>query len=153
MSNAPELLRPPWFFAWFAVFWSAICVLLSYLSGWRSLVPRFADGAPIEGERFRFVSGGMGSGLPVSYRGCLFVTVGRFGFSLSLWLPFRILCPELRIPWSEVKAVKSKKLLWMRRTEIELCDSNVRLTLLGPAGERLRELFASSNRGDSIAQG
>src|SRR5215475_7265121 len=99
----PAFLQPPWFFLFFAVLWIGVGASLAWASGWRALAERFRSAGPIEGERFRFASGWLGASkwFPVHYKGALFITVGRDGFLLSLFFPFRLGSPPLFIPWRE----------------------------------------------------
>ena len=103
-------MQPQWLFPMFALMWVGICALLSMLGGWTSLAGEFRATQRTDGQRFRFVSGSMGSRmLPVSYGGCLFVTVNEIGFGLSLLFPFRPLSPPLFIPWTEVASAETKR--------------------------------------------
>lgn len=112
ITNSTPLvfLQPQWFFPLFALMWVAISFLLSQTSGWSKLAAQFKSKQVAEGEQFRFVSGSMGiRPFPVSYGGCLFLTVNEVGFRLSLLFPFRLFCPPLFIPWKAVESVEQKR--------------------------------------------
>ncbi len=140
------LLEPQWFFPFFALFWCAITALLAILGGWASLATYFRAAAPVEGERFRFVSGSMGARfLPVNYGNCLFVTVNETGFRLSILLLFRLLSPPLFIPWKVVTSVEPKRFLYFRYTVVKLRDQWPRISLAGKAGRQIEQAYASAS--------
>ncbi|MEO5686598.1 MAG: hypothetical protein ABIR54_04485 [Burkholderiaceae bacterium] len=90
----------------FPVFWLGIAAALSLKSGWATLAKAFPSPRCVEGRRFNFASGALGNdGPPVSYGGCLFVTVGDVGIRLAVLFPLRLLSPPLFIPWRDVASV------------------------------------------------
>ena len=95
----------------FAVLWFAMSALLASWSGWAQLAKTHSAVNKIEGEHFRFVSGSIGRGVPVSYSSCLFVTVNELGFRLSVLFPFRFRSPPLFLSWSDVESVSEKRFL------------------------------------------
>jgi hypothetical protein len=134
-----------WFFPFFVLFWLAITGLLALIGGWRYLAFRFPATDTVEGEKFRFVSGSMGRPyFPVNYGSCLFVTVGRRGFRLSIFFPFRPLSPPLFFPWSSIESIDEKRFLFMPHTVIGLRDCWPTLSLYGKAGKRVREAYLQS---------
>jgi hypothetical protein len=80
--------------------WSAVCVLLAFVSGYRSLLPRFAD-----------AEAGLAQALPsgyfvqvglVSYRGGLLsfdATPRGLGLQVSRFFPFH---PPVRVTWDRI---------------------------------------------------
>ena len=143
----PDIVPPDpvWFFPLFLVFWLAICAVISVISGWRELAERFASNAPIEGERFRFQSGSMGSGLfPVSYGGCLFVTVGRKGFALSILILFRFLHPRLVIPWTAVERCEPVRFWFMNHIAVHVAGFRRRVLFSGSLGKKMLETWAQA---------
>jgi len=130
--TVPAFLDPKWIFPAFAAMWLGLTGLLARLGGWTTLAGRFQSNEPVDGERFRFASGSLGSRwCPVSYGGCLFVTVAPTGVRLSLFLPFRFLSPPFFVPWTAVESVTQKKGLFMRSTTLTLQGTWPRLTLRG----------------------
>jgi hypothetical protein len=141
-STPPDAL-PQWFFPLFALSWLAISALLSLIGGWHSLAQEFRAEDDGSGERFYFVSGGLGARFaPVSYRGCLFVTVGDRGIRLSIFFLFRFLSPPLFIPWEEVSSVEERRFLFFRHTVIHLRDRWQEISLVGKAARCVQEVFA-----------
>ncbi len=132
-------LTPEFFIPLFVAAWLAIGGLLSHLSGWRSLAQRFSRGSLADGERFRFASGSLGkiAWFPVRYANCLFVTVASSGFEVSIFLPFRFLCPPLFIPWSQVASIEEQQKFLHTRTAVCVQGSAIQLTLFGAAGRRV----------------
>lgn len=150
-ANIPVFMEPQWFFPLFAAIWLGISALLSRLGGWANLAGRFRALQPESGESFRFVSGAIdANSFPVSYRGCLFVTVNSRGFHLSLLFLFRFQSPPLFIPWSEVESVEEKRFLFARRAVIRLRSQWPVISVYGSAGQSIahahkRSLLTISN--------
>lgn len=125
-----------WLFPALLAFWLAVCAALSFIGGWYDLARRFRSDAPIEGERFRFRSAAIGwSVFPVSYRSCLFATVGSKGFALSVSFPFLILHPRLVIPWSAVERCEQVRSLLIRGVAVYISGFNRRLLFRGNLGD------------------
>ena len=147
----PELMEPLWFFPFFAAMWCGISALLAMLGGWAWLARSFKAEQSTQGKRFRFVSGSMGASvLPVSYSGCLFITVGETGFRLSILFLFRLLSPPLFIPWRAIESVESRRLLLSRRTVIRIRDRWPTISIRGEAGEELQRAYAGQNRSNAL---
>jgi len=137
-------IEPLWFLLLFAVGWLVISGLLARVGGWASLATQFRSVEPASGERFRFVSGSMGKGtFPVSYGGCLFFVVSQRGFELSVLFPFRFQSPSLFIPWSQVESVGERRLMFVRYIVIRLRNQWPLISVRGPAGRRIREVYES----------
>lgn len=142
-----DLLQLQLFPLLFVILWLSISTLLAVLGGWISLAKHFRAEQPVRGERFRFVSGSMGSRvLPVSFGNCLSVVVGDAGFGLSMFFLFRLFSPPLLIPWGAVKSVESKRVLWSRYTVIRLHDHWPIISIRGAAGEGIRQAFERVGR-------
>jgi hypothetical protein len=124
------------------LFWAGICGLLALLGGWAGLATYYRADGPVEGERFRFVSGSMGIRfLPVSYGSCLFVAVNEAGFRLSIFFPFRIMSPPLFIPWKSVASVESTRFLFFPYTVVHLRDQWPRISIRGNAGREIEQAY------------
>jgi hypothetical protein len=109
------------FLAAFVAFWLAILGGLAHASGWRELSRRFASDRPVEGESFRFAWLAFQSGaLPLSYKGCVFATVGREALVLSLVAPFNFMHPRLVIPWAQVAGGRRAKRWFMDVVVVEI---------------------------------
>ena len=103
------LENPFWFVVFLVVAWVAVTALLAVLSGWPSLATRFRTdtrppGAPLRGQvsRIGLVTERNVTGLVVSDRGL---------YLWTLW-PFRLLRPPLLIPWTAVRSVRERAVLW-----------------------------------------
>jgi hypothetical protein len=129
---------PEWFVPLFVLVWLAVSAALSLMGGWHALAERFESAEPLEGDRFRFRSGQLGYGaFPVNYGACLFVTVGRTGFSLSVLFVFRFLHPRLVIPWPAVARCERVKYWLMNRVAVHIEGFDRRLLFKGVVGERI----------------
>ena len=136
-------MQPQWFFPMFVLMWVSICALLSMLGGWTSLAGEFRATQRTDGQRFRFVSGSMGAPMfPVSYGGCLFVTVNEAGFGLSILFPFRPLSPPLFIPWTEVVSAETKRFFFVSRAVVRLHEHWPAISIRGAAGKSIVDAFA-----------
>ena len=136
----PKLVLPA-----LVVVMAVIAALLAYLSGWRELARRFPAAAQTDGERFYFASAKMGR-VPwflVNYGVCLIITVGRSGIYVSIFMPFRLLCPDFFVPWSAVEAVEEQATALSRRTVVRMRGSPVTLALRGSVGHCVAATYAA----------
>lgn len=143
----PELMQPQWFLPFFALMWCGITALLAMLGGWAGLAQCYRAKQPLQGRRFSFVSGSMGvSFFPVSYSGCLFVTVGEAGLELSILFLFRLCSPRLFIPWSAVESVQVKRFFFSRYADIRIRGRWQRIAIRGAAGEEVHRAYARARQ-------
>src|ERR687883_215872 len=141
--SSTEFLQPQWFLPLFVLLWVGVTGFLAVLGGWSGLATHLRAEQPVEGERFRFVSGSLGARfLPVSYGRCLFVAVNESGFGLSILFLFRVLGPPLFIPWREVELVEQKRFLFFQYTVVRLRNQWPTLSIRGEAGKRIHQGFA-----------
>jgi hypothetical protein len=134
---------PLWFLVLFPGLWLVVTGVLSRVGGWASLATQFRATQPTSGESFRSVSGSVGKkGLPIGYRNCLLVSVGERGFSLAVLFLFRFQSPPLFIPWSQVESVEEAKVFFVRCVVIRLRNQWPVISLQGPAGKRVKEIYA-----------
>jgi hypothetical protein len=142
-DSVPTLLDPLWFIPLFVVSWFSICAILAHVSSWPLLASRFRSNYPIEGEHFRFASGCIGPStrLPVSYRNCLFFTVGKTGFLMSLIFPFRFRCPPLFIPWAEVESITEERYWFVLCAVIHLRGFSTRIMVPRKPGKSITQAY------------
>ena len=148
----PILLQSEWFLPLFLAILLGMAALLTAASGWRTLSNRFPSVAQAEGERFHFASAKMGrvSWFPVNYGGCLIVTVAPAGLAVSIYLPFRLLCPEFFIPWTQVESVEERASALSRRTVVRIRGSTVWFALRGTVGQRVSAMFARVQAANAV---
>lgn len=141
---ASPLLQSEWFLPLFFFMLIVLGALLTIASGWRTLSRRFPSVAQVEGERFHFASAKMGrvAWFPVNYGGVLIVTVTATGLAISIYLPFRLLCPEFFVPWSQVASVEERTSALSRRTVVRFRGSPVWLALRGTVGQSVSAAYA-----------
>lgn len=153
MSSAeiPAVLHSQWFVPLFFVSLLGAAALLAVVSGWRTLARRFPPAARVDGERFYFASAKIGrvSWFLVNYGACLIVTIGRTGLSMSIFMPFRLFCPEFFVPWTEVESVEERPSALSRRTVVRIRGSSVQLALRGAVGQRALAMFSSAKGADA----
>lgn len=135
---------------WIAI-WGGVTSGMAYLAGWPRLAERFRAMQDVEGERFRFVSGSIGSPkwLPVRYRRCLFLTVADDGLFISVFFLFRALSPPLFIPWNAVETLGEKRIWIIDHTVIYLRGFSTVIMVSGQARQsitRSYERFSNQRR-------
>jgi hypothetical protein len=136
-----------WFFPVFVALWLAICGALSFIGGWYDLAGRFKSDAPVQGEPFRFRSAVIGwSAFPVSYRSCLFGTVGSRSLALSASFPFAVMHPRLVIPWSAVERCERTRSVLMKGVAVYIAGFNRRLLFRGNLGDRVLDVWTRSRQ-------
>lgn len=145
-SELQLLYQSPWFPLAFAAGVLGIYFSLPVVSGWRQLAQRFPARPAAAGERFRFASAKMGryAWFPVSYGGVLDVRVTADGIALSVCQPFRLLCADFFLPWSEVLSVKERVAFLSRRMVVTIRESPVEIAFRGPVGGAIAASFAST---------
>ena len=138
------LFQSEWFLPLYFAMLLGVGALVTVASGWRTLSNRFPSVAQVEGERFHFASAKMGRvpWFPVNYGGILIVTVTPTGLAVSIYLPFRLLCPEFLIPWAQVESVEERASALSRRTVVRIRGSTVWLALRGTVGQRVSAMYA-----------
>jgi hypothetical protein len=110
--DSPALFPVLFLFAWLT-----IGALLSFLSGWTALAQQFrAESGPVGKElRGQVVSVGIVGDKNVTY-----VSVSDRGLYLRSHVLFRFMRAPVLVPWSEVKYVSERKVLWWRSYLVDL---------------------------------
>lgn len=143
MDPAPNLSGiVAWFILLFSIAWPGTCAIISLTGGWHRLAKKFRSDSDIDGEKFRFASMTLGTGLfPARYRNALFVTVGRSGVAMSVNFLFRVLHPPLFIPWTEVESAQRERSWLVNHVAVSLRGFEKRLFFRGRAGKKILEAF------------
>ena len=141
MPTSPPTFQ--WFFLFFVAMWASITALLSFMAGWPRLAARFRSIQTTDGERFHFASGSIGSSIrfPVSYRSCLFFTVTDTGFFLSVFFLFRLLSPQLFIPWEQVESVIEQRIWFLQTAVISIRDSSTKIMVRGRVAQAIMKAY------------
>ena len=103
----------PLFLVAFALFWCAICFLIS-LFGWRRVAAAYPDQVLPGAASLRFRSGYLGG----RYRNCLRFDVSPYGLRVSVLPLFRVGHRPFFVPWSEVSVERTRRVfseLWAFR--------------------------------------
>ena len=100
----------------FAGFFSAICFLISFLTGWHDLASEYPLSGTFNGQRWHFRSANMRWG--THYGGCLTFGADQAGLFISVIFPFRCGHPPLFIPWSEISVRSTRCFYISERTEL-----------------------------------
>jgi hypothetical protein len=138
------------FLVGFPALWVSITGAVAVLGGWTALASRFPGAERVEGVGKSVVSADLGRPWlpPVSYKGCLYLTVTPTGFGLVPMLLFRLFHPPLWIAWADVADIaETKALLVFPGARITFRDAAPVLRVWGSAGRMLRDQFAQSRAG------
>jgi hypothetical protein len=111
------LLIPVAFAVVFPLFWCGVCLLLSFIGGWRRLARRYATDRPPTGTAFHGLHAGVGL---VSYKGCLDAHVAPEGLYLEVAWPFRVGHPRLLVPWDAIHDLQERQLLRFQYTSFSV---------------------------------
>lgn len=138
-------INPLWivaiFLVVFPVFWSGVCVLISFVTGWRGLAADYRGRLDAVDGRVSMSSGRMGIG---NYNNVLNVAVGPRGMELSVFPLLAVGSPPLAIPWSDVVPVRRYRLLGMfDRLQLRI-GGRVTLVLAGSAARLVEQALGRS---------
>ncbi|HEU4560157.1 MAG TPA: hypothetical protein VFS20_20065 [Longimicrobium sp.] len=134
--NKPLLLIPLMFAA-VAIFWLAIALLLSALSGWRSLARHYRGRLPEEEGRISMASGSMRM---IALNHVVTFATGAHGIGMSMFGPFALVSPPLAIPWDQVEECRRYQALGMF-DRFAFRAGGVRVTANGAAARMLDEAW------------
>ena len=98
------------FFIIFPLFWCAVLLFNSHLSGWRRLATRYRSTEVPKGQFFSGVECQLGI---VTFRSALECTVSEGGLFLQPAYLFRYAHPLLFIPWTELRDIRRGAILWL----------------------------------------
>ena len=138
----------------FVLWWSFICILLSYVSGWRTLrrVYPFDEPFPIPYEPFSESAawGQSGSVGWVAYRGCLNVAWTKAGLVLSTVIIFRLGHKAILIPWSDIESITVRNWLITKSALIKLTKATApTITIRGRHAELIFTSWRSTIDADA----
>ena len=120
----------------FFIFWIAICMLLSIISGWKSLSADYRANFPFNGKKFRMKSGSMRWG--TNYGGCLTIGANKEGLYLAIFPIFRIYHPPLFIPWEDISTEIGKQWVFFNIVKfIFFKSSNIYLVVSKKLADRI----------------
>ncbi len=86
----------------FIFFWGVISFVISRMSGWSTLAERYRHSGSFgsfSGKKWHFVSGRMGI---MGYNNILFLGADSRGLLVTLPPPFKVVSPNLFIPWDDL---------------------------------------------------
>ncbi|MGH8050326.1 MAG: hypothetical protein ACREPB_06695 [Arenimonas sp.] len=127
------------------VLWIGITAFLSLISGWHNLSSTFCRSETATGEVFNGVSGTIGRKyFPVNYSNCLSITVTPQGFYIRLLFIFRILSPQLYLPWQKIESVTEHKYFFLfPYTRIVIRDHWQTISIYGRASKAITASYSS----------
>jgi hypothetical protein len=101
--------NPLYFLIGFPLFWFAVTMLLSFLSGWFGLMARYPDRDEIPVLTLSNQSGSLGV---VSMRGVLKLSVCPSGLRIGIMRIFGPFCRDFLVPWSDITVTRSNSFFW-----------------------------------------
>ncbi len=120
----------------FIIFWVAICMLLSIISGWSSLSKNYRANISFNGKKLRMKSATMRWG--TNYGGCLTIGANSEGLFLAIFPIFRINHPPLFIPWKDISTENGKQFVFFDIVKfIFRKSSNVHLVVSKKLADRI----------------
>jgi len=105
--NAPP--DPLYFLIAFPLFWFAVTMILSLVSGWFGLMERYPDREEIPVVTFANQSGSLGL---VSMRGILKLSVCSSGLRIGIMRIFGPFCRDFLVPWNEITVTRTDRFFW-----------------------------------------
>ena len=136
-SNNHPFLFAIGFVVYFICLWCGICLLLGFVSGWRTLAKRFRSTSAFMGSTWSGRSAYMR--WLVHLGRILTVGTDSTGLFLRLMILFRIGQPSLLVPWSEVSVRKRGKILFFRYVVLELGrDERIPLIISGDLTDKIQ---------------
>ena len=106
MNAAPN---PLYFLICFPLFWFAVTMLLSFVSGWFGLMERFPDRAENALTVLANQSGSLGA---VSMRGILKLSVCPSGLRIGIMRIFGPFCRDFLVPWNQITVTRGDRVFW-----------------------------------------
>lgn len=134
--NKPILLIPIFLLAFVAI-WLGVNLLLSVISGWRSLARQYRGLLPEAAAEISMASGMIRM---VSYNHIINFTVGRHGIGMSLFPLFAVTSPPLSIPWQAIRDCRRYQLMGMF-DRFSFRVAGVRVTASGAAARLLDDAW------------
>jgi hypothetical protein len=112
------------FVAVFVGIWIFVMFLISRLGDWSRLASAGfrAGDRPVSGPRKTRVSGWVGR---ARYKGCLTLTMSHDGFFLETWKLFAPFHPRLFIPWSAIRGMRERQVMWWNLLACDIGDPRI----------------------------
>ena len=133
-----------WILITLALTWCGATGVFAQIPGWRGLAKRFRAVRTADGKRFGLASAVFcrSTGLHISYRRCLFFTVGDTGLHVSILLPFRFLAPPLFIPWTAVESATNRRFWSSPYLALRIRGCPTLIMVSGQPGEAIGNVYA-----------
>ncbi len=131
MSAAPN---PLYFLICFPLFWFAVTILLSFISGWYGLMEQYPDRAETALAILKNQSGSLG---PVSMRGILSLSVCPSGLRVGIMRVFGPFCRDFFVPWNEITVTRGDRFFW-KVAKLSFGQPSIgKLTLFADVADRM----------------
>ena len=101
--------------------WMFVVFILSKL-GWSKLLKKYSYNKPFIGRRIGFVSAKINL---TSYSNVIILKTNDEGFYMKVMFLFRFFHPPVFIPWSEIKNIEEKKVLFFSQIILTLGDPKI----------------------------
>jgi hypothetical protein len=118
-----------------AIFWIATGLLVSWITGWRSLAERYKTNREFPARKRWMQSARMRAG--VRFNHALTLGSDAEGIYMGMTLPMFPGQRRLFIPWSDVKAEEPQHLLWLMMRTLRLGPDGIPLRVREPLAQFL----------------
>jgi hypothetical protein len=129
--------HPPFFVVFFAAGWALSTYAVSLLSGWNRLSKRFRYRGPYYSEKWSFQSARMRT--LIGFGNALTLGADESGLYMAVFPLFRIGCPPLLIPWSEISIIPGERgLIFKKRVLLLGRQEAISLSISSTLAEHLK---------------
>lgn len=112
----------PYLFPLFFIgMWTLVSFVISKI-GWSSLVDKYKLNRVHNFKRIGLISAHING---AKYNNALILYTNKKGFSLKTMFFFRLFHPQIFIPWTEVKEIKSKEVLFFKIKELTIGEPHI----------------------------
>lgn len=122
-------------FAGVAILWAGIGVVVSLVSGWRSLAERYRTEREFPEHKRRMQSAQMRAA--ANYNNILTLASDAEGLYMGLTINMFPGHPRLFIPWADVEVDEPKRMLWVMTRTLRLGPGGIPLRVREPLAEFL----------------
>lgn len=135
----PPWLAPVLFALLFVALWIAIVHAVGHQIGWPVLAQHYRATQPFAGVRVHVRHAQFGRRLLGGVNNAINIGVNAQGIEIKMFFLFRINCPTLFVPWSDIRIGRGK--FWfMRYVELEFAKvPGSSLRIFGKAAQRIAE--------------
>ena len=131
-------LAPLLFPVFFTIMWLVVTYGISHQIGWPRLAQHYRAVSPIEGVRVPVRHARFGRSVLGGVNNAINIGVNAQGIEIRMVFLFRLNCPTLFVPWSDIQVTRGKS-WFMRYVEMEFAAvPGATMQVFGKAAQRLQ---------------